>query len=79
MLSTEPTSSVAAPPVRWLDSATTAMVEVTSCVPRAACWTLLAISCVAAPCSSTAAEIAIVSSLILPIAVETFLAKVQAA
>jgi len=71
MLSTEVTSSFAAPPVRWLDAATTAMVEVTrGCRARPA-GRCLAISWVAAPCSSTAAEIAIVSSLILPIAWET--------
>ena len=42
----------------------------TSLVPPAACWMLRAISRVAAPCSSTAAAIAVVTSLISPIVVE---------
>src|SRR5205823_10546934 len=43
---------------------TPTMLVETSLVPPAACWMLRAISRVAAPCSSTAAAIAVVTSLI---------------
>ena len=39
---------------RW----TSVTLDETCCVPCAACWTLREISCVAAPCSSTAAAMA---------------------
>ncbi|MGY2932345.1 hypothetical protein ACVWZ6_001947 [Bradyrhizobium sp. GM6.1] len=42
------------------------MLLETSLVPPAACWMLRAISRVAAPCSSTAAAIVVVTSLISP-------------
>jgi hypothetical protein len=47
-------------------SLTPAMLEVTCCVPIAACWTLRAISWVAEPCSSTAAAMDAAISLISP-------------
>src|SRR3954452_24013559 len=44
-----------AEPVSDAPRCTSPMLDDTSCVPWAACWTLREISCVAAPCSSTAA------------------------
>ena len=49
------------------------MLLETSLVPPAACWMLRAISRVAAPCSSTAAAIAVVTSLISLIVLLMFL------
>lgn len=46
---------------------TSVMLEATSWVPCAACWTLRDISCVAIPCSSTAAAMAEEISEIRPI------------
>lgn len=40
------------------------LLDETSCVPHAASWTFRAISCLAAPCSSTAAAMVVVISLI---------------
>ena len=61
---------VAAAPVSAAASVTAAMLAETSLVPVAACWTLRAISWVAAPCSSTAAAIAeampLISLTVLP-------------
>src|SRR3954467_10429040 len=62
----------------WLDAApvwlapwlTSAMVPATCDVPAAVRWMLPEISCVAAPCSSIAAEIAVVISDILPMVEE---------
>src|SRR3954469_8301557 len=44
-----------AEPVSLAPRCTSVMLDETCCVPCAACWTLREISCVAAPCSSTAA------------------------
>src|SRR6202022_649066 len=44
----------AADPVPLAPRCTSVMFELTCMVPCAACWTLREISCVAAPCSSTA-------------------------
>src|SRR5215475_3504206 len=46
-----------AEPVSVAPRCTSVMLEETCWVPCAACWTLREISCVAAPCSSTAAAI----------------------
>ena len=46
-----------ADPVSVAPCCTSVMLEETCCVPVAACWMLRDISCVAAPCSSTAAAI----------------------
>ena len=54
------------------------MLVETSLVPLAACWMLRAISRVAAPCSSTAAAIAVVTSLISLIVVLMFLIALTA-
>jgi hypothetical protein len=45
-------------PVSDAPRCTSVMLEDTRCVPCEACWTLEEISCVAAPCSPTAAAIA---------------------
>src|ERR1700734_4295073 len=45
-------------PVSVAPHCTSVTLDETCCVPWAACWTLREISCVAAPCSSTAAAIA---------------------
>src|SRR5579859_3141099 len=44
-----------AAPVSLAPRCTSTMLDETCWVPRAACWTLREISCVATPCSSTAA------------------------
>src|ERR1044072_7801224 len=44
-----------AEPVSVAPRCTSVMLDETCCVPWEACWTLREISCVAAPCSSTAA------------------------
>ena len=60
-----------ADPVSVAPCCTSVMLEETSCVPVAACWMLRDISCVAAPCSSTAAamveEISDIRPMVAPI------------
>src|SRR4249919_1272747 len=63
-------TSVAARPASAEAVETPTMLLETSAVPPAACWMLRAISRVAAPCSSTAAAIAVVTSLISPMVAE---------
>src|ERR1700754_4946072 len=68
--SEEESTSAAAVPASLEALLTPTMLEDTSLVPPAACWMLRAISRVAAPCSSTAAAIAVVTSLISPMVAE---------
>ena len=66
-------TSLAAVPASVEAEETPTMLLETSLVPPAACWMLRAISRVAAPCSSTAAAIAVVTSLISLIVLQMFL------